>query len=132
MEGWISEQGRKLVEKTFVKITEQLKGPGCTNSPEPSELKGIRAYKPQVTPVNGLRSEPPIRRQTPNKSFHRYGPELWSIVAQRSSLCPFCQKEIQAGQLITVFETVGGWSHLEHALTEAMPGNARLEVGGED
>jgi len=112
---------RSLVEKTIAKVTEQLRGSGSTNTPEPEELKGIRVYKPQVTPSNGLRSEPPIRkRETPNQTFHRYCTELWSIKASRTSICPYCKRPIQIGEEITVFAKVRGWSHLSHAVDEEL------------
>jgi len=132
MEGWISEQGRKLVEKTLVKISEQLKGSGNTNTPEPEELKEVRVKGKAIHPNNGLVCEKPIRRSTPNRTFHRYCSELWSIKANRMSLCPYCKQPIAPGDEITLFSTVPGWSHLFHATDEqvAMPGVQRL--GGED
>jgi len=101
--------------------TQILGGSGSTNSPEPEEIKeaGIQIYKPQLTPSNGLRSEKPIRRPSgPNRSFHRYCAELWSIQAKRASRCSYCKEAIQPGDEITLFETVGGWCHLHHATDE--------------
>ncbi|MCJ7505584.1 hypothetical protein MUP05_03810 [Candidatus Bathyarchaeota archaeon] len=117
------------LQKTFAKISSQvLTGIGITNSPEPEELKEIRVRKPEVTPSNGLRCEKPIRRQTPNETFHRYCAELWSIRAKRPSVCPYCKQTVNPGDEITLFEKVGGWSHLYHATDQeaTMPETMRL------
>ena len=108
------------------KVMEQLRGPSCTNTP--AKESGIRVYKPQLSPVNGLRCEKPVRKPQPNRTFHRYCTELWSIKAARASLCPYCKQSIQPGEEITLFEKVGGWSHLHHATQEEalMPQNRRL------
>jgi hypothetical protein len=111
--------------------TQILGGSGSTNSPEPEEIKeaGIRVYKPQLTPSNGLRSEKPIRRPNgPNRTFHRYCSELWAIKATRTSRCPYCKQPIIPGDEISLFEKVHGWAHLSHAVNQeaTMPENVRL------
>ena len=116
-------------QRTFAKIVSQVLTIGNTNSPEPEELKGIRVYKPQLTPSNGLRSEKPIRRPSgPNRTFHRYCAELWSISAKRPSICPYCKQAVNPGDEITLFEKMGGWSHLYHATDQeaTMPEIMRL------
>jgi len=107
---------------TLGKVMEQLRGPGCTNTPEPEEIKesGIREYKPQVHPNNALISVKPIRQRRPNRTFQRYCPELWSIIATRLSVCPHCKGAIRPGEEITLFEKVPGWSHLFHATDEVL------------
>ena len=124
---------RELAEKIFVKVSEQLKGSGCTNTPEREELKEVSVKGKAIHPTNGLTCVKPIRKSRPNVSFHRYSDQLWSIVAQRSSPCGYCDQRIDVGDEITLFNGVSTWAHLAHAVDEqaAMPGNARLEVGGE-
>ena len=123
---------KELAEKIFVKVSEQLKGSGNTNTPEREELKEVSVKGKAIHPTNGLVCEKPIRRSTPNRTFHRYCAELWSIEAARTSLCPYCKQAIQPGDEITLFAKVPGWSHLHHATDEAvvMPGVQRL--GGEN
>jgi hypothetical protein len=106
---------------------EVLYGSGNTNTPEPEELRGLKETRLEVRPVNGLHSVKPIRRrQAPNRTFHRYCPELWSIRANRLSVCPYCRQAIKPGDEITLFESVEGWAHLSHAVSEAMPNTRRL------
>lgn len=106
---------------------EVLHGSGNTNTPEPEELEGLKETRLEVRPTNGLRSIKPIRRrQAPNRTFHRYCPELWAIRAAHLSVCPYCRQAIRPGDEITLFDSVQGWAHLSHAVTEALPDTGRL------
>lgn len=103
------------------KVAESvLHGSGNTNTPEPEELKGLRDYRPQVHPNNDLTCVKPIRQRTPNRTFQRYCPELWSIRATRLSVCPRCKGAIRPGEEITLFNKIPGWSHLHHATDEGL------------
>jgi hypothetical protein len=103
---------------------EVLHGSGNTNTPEPEDLKeeGLKEIRVEIHPTNGLRSTKPIpNRNRPNRTFHRYCSELWSIRAGRVSVCPYCKQAISPGEEITLFDSQSTWSHLYHATTEAAP-----------
>ena len=103
-------------------LPEILNDTGIVTTPELEEIKGIKEYKPELHPSNGLVCAKPVpNRNHPNATFHRYGPELWSILAHRSGVCMMCKQEIRPGEEITLFEGKLSWMHLRHAVDEAPP-----------
>ena len=100
-------------------LPEILNDTGIVTTPEPEELKESRATKLEIHPSNGLVCvKPRPNRNHPNRTFQRYGPELWSIIATRESVCPRCGRPIRVREEITLFDDGKSWSHFSHAVDE--------------
>ena len=101
-------------------VNEVLHGSGCTNTPEPEEVKeeGLRAVKLQVTAVIPCVKPRPNPGRF-NRTFHRYGPDLWSIKAHREGVCSICKQAISVNQEITLLEKSAFWAHFNHAIDES-------------
>ena len=108
------------------KMSEEVRlGSGVTNTPEPEELKemGRVPQREEMVPLSPeFVCQKPIRNPNrPNKSFHRYNDQLWSIRAMKYGRCSLCKKAIMPRQEITLVKKSVTWVHFDHSVSQPEP-----------
>ena len=103
------------------KMSEEVRlGSGSTNTPEPYELKEVKPQKKDIAPISPEFQCVKLVKNPyhPNRTFHRYSPELWSIRAMKYGRCPICKHPIMPREEITLFKKSLNWAHFSHALDQ--------------